>query len=101
MIPIPSLRETLIGIYGAWRLARLERGAMSYFDASAEGFWKSFSAAALLLPGYITAPLARWWAELDTSHTLAVVLLSLLVLDAVMMAINLMSFQRRRLNFSG
>ncbi len=49
---IPSTREIVYGLYGAWRLARLDRGGMSYFDASTEGFWKSFFGAALVLPGY-------------------------------------------------
>ncbi len=48
----PSAREILYGIYGAWRLARLDRGGIAYFDDSVEGFWKSFFAAALVVPGY-------------------------------------------------
>ncbi len=53
MIPVPSLREVVFGLYGAWRLARLDRGGMSYFDGSIDGFWKSFYAAAFVAPGYI------------------------------------------------
>ena len=50
---IPSLRDIVYGIYGAWRLARLDRGGLVYFDRSAEGFWKSFFAAALIAPAYL------------------------------------------------
>ncbi len=53
MIPIPSFREIVFGLYGAWRLVFLDRGGLSYFDASVEGFWKSFYAAALVAPGYV------------------------------------------------
>ncbi len=53
MTPAPSFREIVFGLYGAWRLALLDRGGMSYFDDSAEGFWKSFYAAALVAPGYV------------------------------------------------
>lgn len=52
MIPAPTFREVVFGLYGAWRLALLDRGGMSYFDDSADGFWKSFYAAALVVPGY-------------------------------------------------
>ena len=50
---MPSTRDIVYGLYGAWRLARVDRGAMSYFDDSIEGFWKSFFAAVLVAPGYI------------------------------------------------
>jgi hypothetical protein len=45
-----SLREVVASLYGAWRLARLDRGAVGYFDASPEGFWRSFFAAVLVAP---------------------------------------------------
>ncbi|MHA1599724.1 MAG: hypothetical protein ACTSW2_02775 [Alphaproteobacteria bacterium] len=47
------MRDIVYGIYGAWRLARLDRGGLVYFDRSAEGFWKSFFAAALVAPAYL------------------------------------------------
>lgn len=50
---MPSSREIIFGIYGAWRLALLDQNAMTYFDRTAEGFWKSFFAAAIVVPGYI------------------------------------------------
>jgi len=53
LILIPSQRDIVYGVYGAWRLARLDRGGLVYFDRSAEGFWKSFFAAALIFPAYL------------------------------------------------
>jgi len=50
---MPSVREVLYGLYGAWRLALLDRGGMNYFDRSLAGFWKSFFAAALVAPAYL------------------------------------------------
>ncbi|MFQ6017291.1 MAG: hypothetical protein ACE5KF_03780 [Kiloniellaceae bacterium] len=50
---MPSSRDIVYGIYGAWRLARLDRGAMALFDSTAEGFWKSFFAAVIVAPGYV------------------------------------------------
>lgn len=49
---MPSYRDIVYGIYGAWRLARLDAGAMSYFDRTSEGFWKSFFAAVIVAPGF-------------------------------------------------
>ena len=49
---MPSFRDIVYGIYGAWRLARLDQGAMSHFERTVEGFWKSFFAAVIVAPGY-------------------------------------------------
>lgn len=50
---MPTTVEVATGIYGAWRLIWLDRGALSYFDATVAGFWKSFFAAALVAPLYM------------------------------------------------
>ena len=44
---MPSLVEVVQALYGTWRFARLDRGAMRYFDLSHRGVWRSFWAAAL------------------------------------------------------
>jgi hypothetical protein len=49
---IPSPLEIARAVYGAWRLAHLDTAGMNFFDRSVEGFWKSFFAAVLVLPGY-------------------------------------------------
>jgi hypothetical protein len=49
---IPSWHEIFYGVFGAWRLFRLDPKAMAYFDNSLEGFWKSFFAAVLIAPAY-------------------------------------------------
>jgi hypothetical protein len=50
---MPSAAEILQALYGAWRLARLDRQALRYFDLSHRGVWRSFWAAALCYPGFI------------------------------------------------
>ena len=50
---MPSGKEIAQGLFGAWRLLRLDSGAMALFDRSVEGFWKSFYAAVLVAPGYL------------------------------------------------
>lgn len=41
-----SLRGVAAGMFGAFRLACLDRGGLRYFDASPEGFWHSLYGAA-------------------------------------------------------
>lgn len=50
---MPSFTEIAYGLYGAWRLAHLDRSAMSLFDRTVSGFWKSFFAAVLVAPAYL------------------------------------------------
>lgn len=45
-----TARETLYALYGSWRLARMDREAIQYFERTPGGFWRSFWAAALVLP---------------------------------------------------
>ncbi|MBI4184619.1 MAG: hypothetical protein HY521_11550 [Proteobacteria bacterium] len=45
--------EAASAIFGAWRLACRDAGGMAFFDASIEGFWKSFYAALFVAPGYL------------------------------------------------
>lgn len=49
---IPSAREIASALYGAYRLARIDAGGMAFFDASTQGFWRSFFAAVLVAPFY-------------------------------------------------
>ena len=49
---MPSFRDIVYGIYAAWCVARRDPDAMTYFECTAAGFWKSFFAAAIVAPGY-------------------------------------------------
>jgi hypothetical protein len=49
---MPTLQETVMSIYGAYRLARLDAAGMSYLDTSVAGFWRSFFAAVIIAPFY-------------------------------------------------
>ena len=40
-------------IYGAWRLALLDRKGLDCFDGTVEAYWKSFNAAAIVAPAYV------------------------------------------------
>jgi hypothetical protein len=47
-----TLAEIVRSTYGAWRLAHADPSGMSYFDATEEGFWRSFRVAILVAPAY-------------------------------------------------
>jgi hypothetical protein len=47
-----STREVIVSLWGAWRLARLDRGGLACFEATTEGARRSFWAAALVAPFY-------------------------------------------------
>ncbi len=49
---IPDQEEVLRSIFGAYRLAWLDRSGMGFFNLSVEGFWRSFFAAVVVAPGY-------------------------------------------------
>ncbi len=46
-----SARDVVMGLYGVWRLFLFDRSAVQYIDSTIGGFWKSFYAAVIALPG--------------------------------------------------
>jgi hypothetical protein len=54
-----TAKEAAAGVYGAYRLALLDRLGLHYFDATVEGFWRSFYAAAIVAPGYAILVMLR------------------------------------------
>lgn len=46
-----NARDVVTGIYGAWRLLLFDRAAIRIVDSTIGGYWKSFYAAAVALPG--------------------------------------------------
>ena len=52
-------------VYGAWRLALLDRKGLDFFDATIEAYWKSFNAAAIVAPAYALLLILRLY-EVDT-----------------------------------
>ncbi len=49
---MPNLAYLTRSVYGAWRLARLDSGGMTFFELSIRGFWRSFFAAVVVAPAY-------------------------------------------------
>lgn len=72
---IPNATEIATSLYGAWRLAWLDRAGSNFFNATDEGFWRSFFAAVLVAPGHIVLlmmGLAEEPQSTGLSHILAV-----------------------------
>jgi len=46
------VREALLSLYGAWRLALLDKRGLELFDKTPAGAIRSFSAALLVAPMY-------------------------------------------------
>jgi hypothetical protein len=75
---VPTLLETAHGLYGAWRLAWLDRNAMGLFDQTVDGFWKSFFAAAIVAPGQLYIVLGHLADSQTDSSGLSIVLIETL-----------------------
>lgn len=69
-----SAREVIDGLYGAWRLARLDAGGMRWLNISIEGFWRSFFAVILAAPGYAVLVLLSLDPEILSARPLRVFL---------------------------
>ena len=50
---MPLSTEVANALYGAWRLALLDRDAMRWFERSLPGVWRSFLAAAICYPAFL------------------------------------------------
>lgn len=76
MTALPSLREVSSGLYGAWRLARLDTKAMAWFDRGPEGTARSFWAAIICFPAFVALLALRVapedWAASGVAHILLV-----------------------------
>lgn len=65
---VPRFRDVSHGMYGAWRLARLDPAAMAWFERGVPGVRRSFWGAAIAYPGFLIAatwyiPPAQWAAS--------------------------------------
>jgi len=67
-------QEVFEGIYGAWRLLLGDRTAVTLFDDSMLGFWKSFFAAAVVFPIYALL-IMMGVIDFETSRNLPAVVL--------------------------
>ncbi len=61
---MPTARETVNSLYGAYRLARFDAAGMNFFEVSIGGFWRSFHAAAIIAPLFGTLLFMRFSAGL-------------------------------------
>lgn len=50
---VPDAGHVAAALAGAFRLMRFDSSGFRFFDATMDGFWKSFFSAVLILPGYM------------------------------------------------
>lgn len=50
---MPSTAEVASALYGAWCLIKRDSTGMRWFNLTVAGFWRSFFAAAIILPFYV------------------------------------------------
>jgi hypothetical protein len=60
---MPNTAQLMQALYGTWRFAFLDRGAMRFFDISHHGVWRSFWAAPICYPGFVILLLLRLDAD--------------------------------------
>ena len=89
---IPSPAEIAYGIYGAWRLARLDASGMEVFDRTVAGFWKSFFAAVLVAPAYLAMVLIELGGMTVTAGPLAIFIVQSLIYVIVWVAYPLIMY---------
>ena len=51
---IPPRTEIMASLFGAWCLIRFDPRGLNYFNHTADGFWRSFFAAVIALPLFLT-----------------------------------------------
>jgi len=68
----PSLIDHFIrSLTGAWQLIKLNPHAMDYFDKSADGFWKSFWAIALVAPLFFFSLYVSYDMAVEKGHQIS------------------------------
>lgn len=56
---IPTLSELVSAVQGAWKLMLWDRGGLTRFDMTIEGFWRSFYAPLAAIPAVLLVYLAH------------------------------------------
>jgi hypothetical protein len=75
-----TLRDAVYGLYGAYRLAWLDKSGLSFFDRTGEGALRSFAVLFFVLPAYALIVLLRGEAAGDNLYpALALRMLSYVV----------------------
>ena len=85
---MPSVLEITRALYGTWRLARLDRTGMTWFEATPEGFWRSFFAFVIVAPGYVVLKLV----EHSSDAALAASVPRIMVVDVIAYVVQIVAY---------
>ena len=91
-----TAREAVYSIFGAYRLAMLDKTGLSYLDRSPEGAIRSFYAALIVLPAYAVLVVLRLWDVLPE-----VSLLRFITVEGLAYVYKLVAFPLAMFHISG
>ncbi len=66
---MPSIEEVQRSLQAAWRLLRLDAGGLEQFTLTADGFWRSFFAIALVAPMVALIDIIEFDATIELGDT--------------------------------
>lgn len=75
---IPTTREILSAVYGAWTLFKLDPRGLEFFEDSVPAFWRSFFAAVIVAPGFAILRLIDYAETEVSAGPLAILLVELI-----------------------
>lgn len=67
----PVGAEVVRAVYGAYRLAHFDASGLQWFNATVEGFWRSFLAAVIAAPASALLILIDWSLAAEAGETMA------------------------------
>ena len=76
---MPSQREVVAALYGAWRLMRFDASGMNWFNLTVEGFWGSFFAAVPVAPFFALLVYLDLFRQAEVTSTGFAILLTAFV----------------------
>jgi len=85
-----TLREIIIFLYGAYRLAWMDPKGAAYFENTDTAFWRSFFAAVLVLPFYGIILISKYLGTAEPTHPLRFVSVEICAYIIVWVAFPLM-----------
>ena len=75
---MPSRREIIAAMFGAWRLMRFDADGMNWFNLTIDGFWRSFFAAVPVAPFFallVYFDFKRQTGPIDVGHEIIVTIM--------------------------
>jgi hypothetical protein len=78
---LPTGRNIITALYGAYRLANYDTNGLKYFNVSSKGFWHSFTAAGIIAPFYLILLTLRFsgMSEVSSARFFAIEIIAYII----------------------